>query len=103
MKGDGETHPFLSPNDEFADFEKWDKGNLNVSAPKTEDMLQFEYAREAFKNGLLLQEEFGANPYKPGLLAQRMRIRALLRLKRKISLAKSPAWNLRRNARRTPS
>ena len=35
MKGDGETHPFLSPNDEFADFERWDKGNLDLSEPKT--------------------------------------------------------------------
>ncbi|QJF50289.1 DUF3604 domain-containing protein [Roseobacter ponti] len=68
IKGDGEAHPFLSPNDEFADFETWDKGNLNVSAPKSDDMLQYEYAREAFKNGLVLQEKLGVNPYKFGVI-----------------------------------
>ncbi len=68
MKGDGEAHPFLSPNDEFADFETWDLGNLNATAPKTEDMLQYEYAREALKNGLMLQEQLGTNPYKFGLI-----------------------------------
>ncbi|HXW07806.1 MAG TPA: DUF3604 domain-containing protein [Vicinamibacterales bacterium] len=67
-KGDGETHPFLSPNDEFADFERWDKGNLDGSAPKTNDMLQYEYLRAALKNGLLLEQKLGANPYKFGLI-----------------------------------
>ncbi|WP_323844570.1 DUF3604 domain-containing protein [Microbulbifer magnicolonia] len=68
IKGDGETHPALSPNDEFADFESWDKGNLNL-LPKKPEMLQFEYAREALKNGLLLERELGANPFKFGLAA----------------------------------
>ena len=67
-KGDGEAHPFLSPNDEFANFEKWDKGNLDGSAAKTRDMLQFEYARTAYQNGLALEQKLGVNPYKFGLV-----------------------------------
>ena len=68
IKGDGETHPFLSPDDAFADYETWDVGNLDLSAAKTEDMLQYEYAREALKNGLLLEKRLGTNPYKFGLI-----------------------------------
>jgi len=68
MKGDGETHPFLSPNDEFADFGTWDKGNLNLSELKTKEMLQYEYVRSALKTGLKLQQELGVNPYKFGLI-----------------------------------
>ena len=68
MKGDGEAHPFLSPNDEFANFETWDKGNLDGSAAKSKDMLQFEYARSAYKSGLLLEQKLGANPYKFGMI-----------------------------------
>lgn len=67
-KGDGEAHPYLSPNDEFANFEKWDKGNLDGSAVKTKEMLEFEYARSALKNGLLLEQKMGANPYKFGMI-----------------------------------
>lgn len=68
-KGDGEAHPFLSPNDEFADFERWDKGNLDGSAAKKKEMLEFEYVRSAYKNGLKLEEKFGTNPYKFGLVS----------------------------------
>jgi len=67
-KGTGEAHPFLSPNDEFANFELWDKGNLDGSVAKTEDMLQYEYARQAYKNGLVLEAKLGVNPYKFGLI-----------------------------------
>ncbi|RWH78661.1 MAG: DUF3604 domain-containing protein [Mesorhizobium sp.] len=68
-KGTGESHPFLSPNDEFASFEIWDKGNLDGSIAKTKDMLEFEYARSALKNGLKLERELGTNPYKFGLIS----------------------------------
>jgi len=67
-KGDGETHPYLSPNDEFADFERWDKGNLDGSVRKTKDMLQYEYARSALMHGLKLEQALGANPYKFGMI-----------------------------------
>jgi Protein of unknown function (DUF3604) len=68
IKGDGETHPFLSPNDEFANFERWDKGNLDLSVLKKPEMLEFEYARSALKNGLKMEAELGVNPYKFGLV-----------------------------------
>ena len=68
MKGDGETHPVLSPNDEFADFERWDKGNLDMTAVKQPSMLEFEYARSALKNGLKVEASLGVNPYKFGLI-----------------------------------
>ncbi|GAA4826958.1 DUF3604 domain-containing protein [Algivirga pacifica] len=66
IKGDGETHPILSPADEFADYETWDVGNLDLTQKKTEEMLAGEYAREALKNGLLLEKKLGVNPYKFG-------------------------------------
>jgi hypothetical protein len=68
IKGDGETHPMLSPNDEFADYEKWDKSNLNGTEAKKPEMLQWEYAREALKTGLKLERKLGVNPYKFGMV-----------------------------------
>ena len=63
IKGDGETHPYLSPDDEFADFETWDVGNLTGSAPKTPEMLRHEYARSALLTGLEVEAAVGVNPY----------------------------------------
>lgn len=68
IKGDGETHPALSPNDEFADYETWDVGNLDLTELKKPEMLKGEYAREALKNGLVLEKKFGTNPYKFGMV-----------------------------------
>ncbi len=68
MKGDGETHPFLSPDDEFADYETWDKGNLDLTELKKREMLAGEYAREALKRGLMLEKKLGTNPYKFGMV-----------------------------------
>ncbi len=69
IKGDGEAHPFLSPEDEFADFETWDYGNLDASVRKTPEMLPGEYARSGLLRGLALQAELGVNPYKFGASA----------------------------------
>ena len=69
IKGDGEAHPFLSPDDEFADYGTWDVGNLDLTEAKTDDMLAAEYAREALKSGLAIEEKLGTNPYKFGIVA----------------------------------
>ena len=69
VKGDSETHPFLSPNDEFANFERWDFGNLgSPTTPKQNCMLQYEYARSALKLGLKLEDKLGVNPYQFGMV-----------------------------------
>jgi len=68
IKGDGETHPFLSKNDEFADYGTWDQGNLDLSALKKNEMLQYEYARSALKLGLRMEKNLGTNPYKFGMI-----------------------------------
>jgi hypothetical protein len=68
IKGDGETHPMLSTTDEFANYEKWDRSNLNGTEAKTPDMIQFEYVRQAYRNGLMLEARLGVNPFKFGLV-----------------------------------
>src|SRR6185436_2105938 len=68
IKGDGEAHKFLSPNDELAGYEIWDKGNLDMSELKKPEMLQYEYARQGLKVGLKLEKELGTNPYKFGMI-----------------------------------
>ncbi len=67
MKGDGEAHPILSPNDEFADYENWDRGNW-AGEKKTPEMLPHEYARGALKVGLQQEARLGVNPFKFGLI-----------------------------------
>jgi hypothetical protein len=67
MKGDGEAHPLLSPDDEFADYERWDRGNW-AGEKKTPEMLPHDYARSALKIGLQLEEKLGVNPFKFGMV-----------------------------------
>ena len=67
IKGDGEAHPLLSPNDEFADYYNWDKGDFGYNA-KTPEMLPGEYGRSGLKRGLELEGKIGVNPYKFGMI-----------------------------------
>ena len=68
IKGDGEAHPFLSPNDEFADYGTWDKSDIAGFKPKEDWMLKYEYARSALQIGMQLEDKFGVNPYKFGMV-----------------------------------
>jgi hypothetical protein len=67
IKGDGEAHPRLSPNDEFADYYQWDKGDFGLN-PKKPEMLPHEYARSALRIGLEQEQKLGANPFKFGMV-----------------------------------
>ncbi len=66
LKGDSETHPELSPDDEFADFEEFPfylQVNQSPYVVKPGD-----YIRSALKRGLALAEQYGSNPYQFGLI-----------------------------------
>jgi hypothetical protein len=67
-KGTGETHPLLSPEDEFASFNIVDNSNLGGFKPTTPEMFPYEYARAALRRGLKLEQELGVNPFKFGMV-----------------------------------
>jgi hypothetical protein len=64
-KGQSDTVPALSPNDEFANFEIYDH---LISRPSTKSKPDGSYIRQAFGRGLILGEREGVNPYKYGLV-----------------------------------
>ena len=66
VKGTSDTHPLLSPDDEWADFEIMDK--RVGSRPPTYSMPQGGYVRDAYLRGLTLDWEGRGNPYKFGLI-----------------------------------
>ena len=67
-KGTGETHPLLSPEDEFASFNIVDNSNLGGFKPTTPEMFPYEYTRAALRRGLKLEQELGVNPFKFGMV-----------------------------------
>jgi len=68
-KGDSETHPVLSPTDEFADFERWDvPGFFGKKPANFEELKRSEYVRSALKTGLNQKVELGVNPFKFGMI-----------------------------------
>ncbi len=68
VKGDGEAHPTLSPDDEFADFENWDWDNIGRTEQKEDWMLRHEYARGALQLGMKFERALGVNPFKFGMI-----------------------------------
>lgn len=71
VKGDSETHPLVSPDDAFADFENWDKTDIGMNVLKDEEKVAaftHAYARPALKVGLKLADKLGANPYQFGMI-----------------------------------
>ena len=103
-KGTSEQHPSLAPADEFADFEIWDKGNLNV-VPKEPGMIEFEYAREALKNGLAIEADVGVNPFKFGIVGSTDAHTGISSAEENNFFGKFPPGRAERRARRsrTPS
>jgi len=65
VKGQSETNPILSPNDEFADFEVVDE---RVGSGIKETKFHGSYIRDAYRTGLTMQESQGFDPYKFGVV-----------------------------------
>ena len=89
IKGDGETHPALSPNDEFADYWRWDKGNFGLYGKKP-DMLPREYARQALARGLKYEAALGVNPFKFGMIGASDSHTSLATTREENSFGKAP-------------
>jgi hypothetical protein len=65
IKGTSETHPALSPNDEFANYEIM---SFLIGVDNSASKLYGSYIREAYQNGLAMQQARGYNPYKMGVV-----------------------------------
>jgi predicted RecA/RadA family phage recombinase len=67
-KGDSETDPSVSPDDEFANFERWDKANIMGTKADTPEQQPANYLRPTLTRGLSYTNTIGANPFKYGLV-----------------------------------
>jgi Protein of unknown function (DUF3604) len=65
IKGASETHPALSPNDEFADFQLM---SFLLGRDNSSSRVDGSYVRQAYENGLAMQQARGYNPYKMGMV-----------------------------------
>ena len=64
-KGSSDTHPLLSPNDEFASFELF--GNMiNVGMPS---QIKYGFIRQGLVDGMILEDKLGSNPFKMGFVS----------------------------------
>ena len=68
VKSASETHPALSPNDEFADYEVFYNGLIG-SSPKVVSRIDYGFIRQALINGLEHEQKLGANPFKFGIVS----------------------------------
>ena len=66
IKGTSETHPELSPNDEFAGFELWQYTLSALAEPNTKQ--HGSYLRQAYRDGLTLDAAGKGNPFKYGII-----------------------------------
>jgi len=66
IKGTSETHPTLSPNDEFGSFELWDYTLASTATPP--EHKKGGYMREALVRGLALEQAGNGNPFKYGFI-----------------------------------
>ena len=64
-KGQSDTHPLMSPNDEFAEFEMFEN-MINVGQPS---QVRYGYMRQGLVEGMINEEKFGVNPFKYGIVA----------------------------------
>jgi len=64
-KGSSDTHPWMSPNDEFADFELF-ANMINVGQPS---QIKYGFIRQGLVEGMILEEKLGTNPFKYGIVS----------------------------------